>query len=308
MSVEVSIVIPTLNSPVIDRVLAAVRRQAFDLTRVEVLVVGQDELGLIVPDGLVQFLESERPLTPAQARNRGLAASRGQIVIFLDADCVPEDGWLVRLLAPFANPDVHVVGGSMALVGTDFWTLADNVATFHEYLHICPSGLRELLPTFSLGCRRLALEMVGGFDETYPYPAGEDADLTLRLRLAGYALHFEPTAVVRHYPSRSRLKSVLHHAYRFGQYSVKVDPRYAEKLAVPWVLRRPWWTLLAAPLLAGGVTWQVFWQVRKLRRLWLIAPVVFIAKLAWCVGAARTLQHGTSWKAARQASGPEEVP
>lgn len=311
MSTQVSIIIPNLNSSVIRRVLEAIRNQTIDLSLTEVLVVGRDEPKLVVEDSLVRFLESERPVPPAKARNRGLEASQGQIIVFLDADCVPRSTWLARLLAPYADPEVSVVGGSMALTGSDFWTLADNLATFHEYLDVSPRSPRELLPTFSLSCRRHVLESVGGFDEAYPYPAGEDADLTLRLRLAGHTLHFEPRAIVHHYPNRSDFGSVLRHAYRFGQYSVKVDPRYAARLQVPWALRRAWRTLLTAPLLAGAVTWQTFLQDQRLWRLWPIAPVMFVAKMAWCAGAARTLRRGAPavapWGSVYQFSALEPV-
>lgn len=300
---SVSIVIPNLNSPVIGRVLEAVRCQAAaaaacpgahgrPVGAVEVLVVGLDEPGLVDAGGVVRKLDSDRPLPPAQARNRGLEAAQGEIIVFLDADCVPREGWLERLLAAYADPEVQVVGGSMALTDAGFWTLADNVATFHEYLSTLPAGIREQLPSFCLSCRRGVLEAVGGFDEAYPYPAGEDSDLTLRMRRAGYRLLFEPAAAVEHHPSRTSLGSLLLHARRLGQYSVKVDPRYASWLRVPGLLRRPLGVLLAAPLLAVTVTWNAFRRDCHLRQEWRVAPAMVAAKLAWCTGAAATLRWG----------------
>src|SRR5262249_39526388 len=49
---------------------------------------------------------------PSAARNAGVRAASGEIVVFLDADCVPEPGCLDALLQPFGYPEVVGVRGS----------------------------------------------------------------------------------------------------------------------------------------------------------------------------------------------------
>jgi len=53
---------------------------------------------------------------PAAARNRGADASSGDPIVFLDADCVPGEGWLAALLAAHAR-GAAVVGGALIVVG-----------------------------------------------------------------------------------------------------------------------------------------------------------------------------------------------
>ena len=45
------------------------------------------------------------------ARNTALGAARGSIIVFLDDDAVPSDGWLDALRAPYADSRVYGVGG-----------------------------------------------------------------------------------------------------------------------------------------------------------------------------------------------------
>lgn len=47
-----------------------------------------------------------------ELKNRGAEAATGDVVVLVDSDVVPEDGWLAGLLAPFADPAVAVVAGS----------------------------------------------------------------------------------------------------------------------------------------------------------------------------------------------------
>lgn len=44
-------------------------------------------------------------------KNHGFTHSRGDIVVFIDSDVIPEDGWLKAILAPLADPAVQVVAG-----------------------------------------------------------------------------------------------------------------------------------------------------------------------------------------------------
>jgi hypothetical protein len=46
-----------------------------------------------------------------QAKNVGFSHTRGEVVVFADADCVPEEAWLDQLLLPFDDPEVQVVAG-----------------------------------------------------------------------------------------------------------------------------------------------------------------------------------------------------
>src|SRR3972149_2982511 len=72
---EYSIAIPNLHSPRIGEVLEALRLQeGVDRSDYEILVVGRDKYGVVrrheAGDKQVRFLESERGLNPAEARNR----------------------------------------------------------------------------------------------------------------------------------------------------------------------------------------------------------------------------------------------
>ncbi len=292
---HVSVIVPNLHSSVVGRTLDSLHAQDFS-EPFEIIVVGQDRYGIIREDAQTRFIVTPEPVAPAAARNIGIRAARGEWLAFIDADGVAAPNWLSQLARHYADPNVHVVGGSVLFPDEAYLTLCDNVSMFHDYLPTSRAHEQALLPSLNLSLRASVIAEVGQFDERYPLAVGEDSDFTTRIRLHNYQLHFEPRAVVHHYPvSRNTLATLAHRAYNMGRYSVKVDRRYQKALNTPFVLRHWCTTVLAAPVLAAGVVGRMVAHNRLEFRYWKTLPVVFGLKWMWCLGAARTLRRGSAW-------------
>ena len=282
----VSVIVPNLNSPIVGQTLASLSQQDYPW-EYEIIVVGQDKYGQVQKSERIHAIVTPTPIYQSAARNIGIREAKGEILAFIDSDCIASPEWLHNLIQNFENPDINVVGGGVTFPSDHYWTFCDNVATFHEYLNDTRPGMREQLPTINLGLRSSIIEQIGFFDEQLPI--GEDVDLTTRMRIEGLRLYFDPTALITHLSQRRNISSIFYHAFDFGRYSRKLDPRYSDILRIPWPLRRWWTTLLLSPLLASGVIWWILFRDRLPPRYWITLPVVWLTKLIWCLGATITL-------------------
>ena len=255
MSVAVSVIVPNRDCPLAGRAVAslAAQRPAPD----EILVVGTDAPRVVPRNGTVRFLESERPLTAGEARNRGVAAARGDYLLFTDADCEPAPGWLERLCA--ALDRVPVAGGAVTFdLDANRWAVADNIASFHDLLADRPAEENTHGPmgTLNLGVRGDAWETVGVFDPALA--TSEDYDWVLRARAAGLATAFDPAALVRHAAVRGSRRELEEHAAWYGRHFPRFRARH------PGVFDRgPTWRYLqlfraAAPLKARLQARRIF--------------------------------------------------
>jgi poly-beta-1,6-N-acetyl-D-glucosamine synthase len=128
--------------------------------------------------------------------NLGLTVCRGDIIVILDIDTTLDRDGIERLLPYFADPRVGGVGGDMGVANPN----ASLVARLQdiEYLITISLGRRiaDMLGTLSIvsgafgAFRRSAILGVGGLD----CEVGEDADLTMKLRRAGWRIRFAPEA------------------------------------------------------------------------------------------------------------------
>jgi glycosyltransferase involved in cell wall biosynthesis len=293
MSVDISVIIPNLNSSVIGEVLGSLQTQAEALSeKWEVWVVGQDRPGQVRSGGHIRLIETLQPVPPSQARNIGAAAAQSETLIFLDADCVPQPGWLVAILGARSRwPEAGAISGAMLANADTFVLLCGQLAAFHEHLSLNRAGWRQTLASFSLLVPRSVWQATGGFDEQLKFAAAEDLDFSIRVAALGRNLFFEPRATVLHKPQRDGWYSLWQHALRGGAQSVTVRHRHADYYKMPAWTKSPWGWRFLSPAIALVRTLQIYVNTPHSWRYWRCAPWVVLSKLGWCWGAATGLDR-----------------
>jgi GT2 family glycosyltransferase len=289
---RISVVIPTLNDVTLSQTLDAVCRQS--RTADEIIVVGRDDARRVEQFIGVDFVDTGKPVCAAAARNLGIMRSSGDIIVFTDSDCIPAPDWLEQ------HEKAHregrsVVGGGVSLGGINYWAQADNVAMFHEFLTQTSAGSRLLLPTLNLSVARRVIDTVGYMDESFPGAAAEDTDWTIRMRLSGHRLHFEPAAAVHHAPNRTSWSDVFGHWKRSGYSGIRVRLRYATDYRTPRFVHSAMLLRLLSPLIAARVTLGIYLRPAFWRYL-LYTPVVYATKIAYCLGAAQSIENGFAFE------------
>ena len=289
--IKASIIIPNLNSPIIDKTINSLIEQDTDIN-FEIIVVGMDKFNLIQSDiNQVKFIKTKKPTPPAIARNMGASIAKGDFLFFIDADCIASPEWINNHLQVHQVVNrLSVVGGGVVFPNDNYWTLSDNISTFHEFMTHLPKQEKKMLPSINLSIPKDIWDLTAGFNENYPYPAGEDSEFTLKIHTMKYPIIFEPDATVVHLPNRNKFIDLIRHAYRFGQYSIKSNDVYWDILFVPFPLRHWISALILSPMLAAYVLMKIIAYEKLPFRYWHTLPTIYLLKIIWCFGFASQLK------------------
>lgn len=218
---RVSIVIPVYNrASLIGSVIEALLDQAYRPFEIIIVDDGStDNTERIVSSYQVKYIYQENR-GPAAARNRGFRESGGDIIAFIDSDCIARKDWLENLIKGFDSPEVGAVAGSYDIANPE--SLLSRL--IHEEIKWRHSGFKRYIRAFgsyNVAIRREVFEKVGGFDETYRTASGEDNDLSYRILKAGYKIRFMPDALVAHYHTEKLFK-YLKEQYRHAFWRMKL--------------------------------------------------------------------------------------
>lgn len=196
----VSVIIPTRNrADWLAYVLYALARQVYPSELAEVLIVDDSSVDATeevvrrwaeVHPFRVRFLRNVRK-GPAASRNYGAAQATGEVLAFTDSDCMPEPNWLLNGVRGLEDGAGLVTGPIIPR------RTADTHFFFNAQLDTVLSDT-GVYRTANVFVRRSLFDAVGGFDESYLFPSGEDIDFAWRIKRRGHRPSFRSDAVVVH--------------------------------------------------------------------------------------------------------------
>jgi peptidoglycan/xylan/chitin deacetylase (PgdA/CDA1 family)/glycosyltransferase involved in cell wall biosynthesis len=187
------------NENTILRSVSSLVQQDFD-EPFEVIVAtsGGDRTGELVRQSFpsVRVIESPVRMMPGGARNLGMKLARGEIIAFLEADCIARQGWIKNRVI------VHRVGheavASAVAVANPHRSAARATAYLccENRLERSPAGVAELPRSYGLSFTRELLNRAGPFDQDRRIE--EDDLMAGRLLELGVSPWFDPSVCIEH--------------------------------------------------------------------------------------------------------------
>lgn len=245
MSTFVSIVVPAYNEA--DNIAAcanALIEQEFPDNDYEIIVVdnnSSDNTLEIIKNfpvrNTIQYKQGR-----AAAKNAGVKLATGDLIVFIDADCVATKKWLKNIVFAFDNPGIGCVAGEIKPLRTDDLTAMERFLI--EKGHLSPEHhmRHPFLPfvvTANAAYRREIFDAIGLFDEGM---FGEDADFSWRMQLhTNYKVAYAPEAVVFH-PYEVKATDIFKQKRRHAFGSVMLYKKYKQyRQAERKSVKRTYW-------------------------------------------------------------------
>lgn len=186
-----------------------------------------EEYGAIV-------VENERKHA-AGGRNTGIKRAKGDVIAFIDADCVPDKDWLKEIHKAFEEDNIDGLGTYIEAapaknIYEEFWShlsLQILMSYGNEPYYVTEKTLNTAFITASCAYKRSLLCEINGFSNFFGNNA-EDIDICWRALDAGAKLKYVPSAkIISHAPDN--LSGICKKSFRNGISSSKLQKVHFEK-------------------------------------------------------------------------------
>jgi len=252
---QVSVIIPTYNrSKILKRCLGLFFKQDYPKNKTEVVVIDDgsiddtkrviDKLKEKVPGGFGFKYLIQKKQGPAAARNLGIKKCRGDIVIIVNDDFLPEEDLIsqhVKFHHLFPTPKIAVLGyttWSPEIEITPFMYWLENGGPLFNYSHIKGDEASWWQTwTCNISYKKEFLLKEGLFDEGFPYAAWEDVELGYRLHKKGLRIKYNKEAVGYHYHPTTLISS-MNKMKTHGASAVIFGEKVSDKSHLPLLARK----------------------------------------------------------------------
>ncbi len=231
----VSIIIPTKDRIIeLKECVQSIISQNYPSNKLELIIIDDGS-----KDGTVEFLKKfpiqvlSNRISKGQSycRNLGARKANGDILAFIDSDCIASENWLLELVPYFNWNKIGAVGGfvdgyykesTLDLYEKVFSPLnmGDNL------LYSSDDDSSFYVPTCNLLILKKVFFEIGGITESLH--VGEDVDLCWRMRQKGYYLIYVPLGVVKH-KHRNKLTKMIKRRFDYGTSEALLYTLHKEK-------------------------------------------------------------------------------
>jgi len=225
----ISVVIPARNAwRDLIACLESLQRQTFSRSSFEIVVVDDgsrdappDEIG----DASIRLVRQE-PRGAASARNRGVKESRGEVVVFIDADCVADENWLAQLCGPLL--DEPALTGTVGVCRSDQRSIVPLFIQLEYDARYGRLGERERTDFLNTANSAFRRETLLRYPLNEEFGRLEDVELSFRLNRDGHQMVYIRDAQVYHrHPVR--IGTLLRRKYDYSRYAFSLYRMYPEK-------------------------------------------------------------------------------
>ncbi len=239
---DISIIIPNYNGAnLLKENLPRVYKEVsgYKQGKVEIIVVddGSKDESVLEVEKLkienIKLISNEKNLGFAPSVNKGVKASRGEVVILLNTDVYPEEGFLEPLLKHFSEKQVFAVGClERSIEGNLIVLRGRGLGEWRRGFLLHRKGEVDKANTLwasggSSAFSKPIWEKLGGLNELYAPFYYEDIDLSYRALKSGYKVLFEPKSVVVHEHEKGIIKN------KYSKFKVKTTA-YRNQLIFAW--------------------------------------------------------------------------